>query len=81
MADQPKTEADIPIDRDVLEMWQEDIEHTRGELHDTLEEMIEALDQGNPIDPKLYQEAEKHIKELEVNVNSLRQDLKKLQQQ
>ncbi len=81
MSNPPKTEASIPIDRGVLEMWQEYIEHAQIDLHETLEQMIEALDQGNPIDPKLYQEAEEHIKELEVNANSLRQDLKKLKTQ
>jgi hypothetical protein len=81
MSNQPKTEADIPIDRDVLEMWQDDIQHAQEELHDTLEQMIDALDQGNTLDPKLYQEAEKQIKELEVDANSLRIDLERLKQQ
>ncbi len=51
------------------------------DLHDTLEKMIEALDDGTPIDTKLYQEAMEQIQELEVQANSLRKDLKKLQKQ
>jgi hypothetical protein len=81
MSNKPKTEANIPIDRDVLEMWQDDIHSAQEELHDTLEQMKEALDTGNAIDPKLYQEAEGQIKELEVNANSLRIDLERLKTQ
>jgi chaperonin cofactor prefoldin len=81
MTNPSRNEADIPIDRDVLEMWQDDIQHTQEELHDILEQMIEALDTGNAIDPKLYEEAKKQIKELEVNANSLRIDLERLKQQ
>lgn len=50
-------------------------------LHDTLEQMIEALDNGTAIDPKLFQEAEEHTKELEAQADSLRNDLKKLKTQ
>jgi chromosome segregation ATPase len=81
MSNQPKSEADIPIDCDVLEMWQDDIREAQEELHDALEQIKEALDTGNTIDPKLYQEAEKQIKELEVNANSLRTDLERLKAQ
>src|SRR6266581_7353833 len=56
-----------------------EIEMAQVDLHDTLEKMIEALDDGTPIDTKLYQEAMEQIQELEVQANSLRKDLKKLQ--
>jgi chaperonin cofactor prefoldin len=81
MANQPKTAADLPIDRDDLERAQDDIHMAQEELHDTLEQMKEALDTGNTIDPKLFQEAEEQIKELEVDANSLRKDLERLQKQ
>ena len=51
------------------------------DLHDTLEKMIESLDDGTPIDTKLYQEAMEQIQELQVQANSLRKDLKKFQKQ
>src|SRR6266542_6417695 len=41
------------------------------ELHDTLEQMKEALDAGDAIDPTLLQEAMEHIEELEVQAHSL----------
>jgi hypothetical protein len=81
MPDQAKTAADITIDRDDLEMWQHHIEEAQINLSETLEQMKEALDIGNAIDPKLFQEAEEQIKELEVNANSLRKDLEQLQKQ
>ncbi len=81
MSNRPKNAADIPIDRDDLERAQDDIQTTQGDLHETLEQMINALDAGNKIDPKLFQEAEEHMKDLEVQANNLRKDLEKLQKQ
>ena len=69
------------FDRDDLEMWQEGIQQAQIELNDTLEQMIDALDAGNTIESKLFQEAEEQIKKLEVQANSLRKDLEKLQKQ
>jgi hypothetical protein len=58
MSNQPKTAADLPVGREDLEMWQERIEEAQITLRETLEEMIEALDQGTPIGTELYREAE-----------------------
>jgi hypothetical protein len=79
MPDQAQKAADLPVDRDDLERAQDDIQTAQVDLHDTLEQMIEALDAGDTIDPKLFQEAKEHIEELEVQANSLRKDLEKLQ--
>jgi uncharacterized protein Smg (DUF494 family) len=81
MSDQAQKATDLPIDRDDLEMAQEAINTAQEELHDTLEQMKEALDARNTIKPKLFQEAKEQIKELEVQANSLRKDLEKLQKQ
>ena len=81
MPDQAKKAADLPVDRDDLERAQDAIHMAQEELHDNLEQMKEALDAGNAIEPKLFQEAMEHIEELEVQANSLRKDLEKLQKQ
>jgi hypothetical protein len=59
MANPPKNAADIPVGRDELEMWQENIQEAQTELHDTLEKIKEELDAGNAIDPNLFQQAVK----------------------
>jgi hypothetical protein len=81
MPDQTKKAADLPVDRGDLEMWQEGIQTAQAGLYDTLEQMIDILDAGNTIDSKHFQEAMEQIEELEVQANSLRKDLEKLQQQ
>ena len=43
--------------------------------------MIDTLDAGKAIEPKLFQEAMEKIEELEVQANSLRKGLEKLRQQ
>ena len=42
---------------------------------------MEAIDAGDAIGSKLFQEAEEQMKELEVSANTLRKDLEKLQKQ
>jgi chaperonin cofactor prefoldin len=81
MSHQPKAAADIPVSHEDLEMAQDDIQMSQEALHDTLEQMKEALAAGTAIDPKLFQEAEEHAKELEAQAGSLRNDLKRLQKQ
>jgi hypothetical protein len=62
-------------------MWQHDNEETQIFLGEILGKMIDALDAGGVIEPKLYDEAEEQIKELIAHVNSLRKDLEKLKTQ
>jgi hypothetical protein len=80
MSNQSHHTTDLPIDRADLERAQDDLQTANADLHDTLEQMIDALDTGRTLDPELFQEAEEHIKELEVQANTLRKDLEKLQQ-
>jgi hypothetical protein len=47
MPDQARAAADLSVDRD-------DLERAQVDLHDTLEQMIDALDAGNAIKPKLF---------------------------
>ncbi len=81
MSNQPKAAANIPIDRDDLEMWKEGIQQAQIELNDTLEQMIDTLDAGNTIDIKTFQEAKEQIEKLQAQANSLGKDLEKLQKQ
>jgi chromosome segregation ATPase len=82
MSDQSKAAAHLPlIDRDDLQRAQDEIQMAHEELDATLEQMKEALDAGDGIDSDLFQEAEEHLKELEVQANSLRNDLEKLKAQ
>ncbi len=73
--------AELPVGRDDLESAQDNIQMAQQDLHDTLEAMIETLDAGNSIDPKLYQDAEEQMKQLEGEVGCLRTDLGKLKNQ
>ncbi|HZU03394.1 MAG TPA: hypothetical protein VFA10_27250 [Ktedonobacteraceae bacterium] len=81
MSDQPKTAADIPVGSGELEMAQDDIQMTQQELDRLLEQMKQALDDGKPIEQKLFQDAEEQAKELEIQAGCLRNDLKKLKAQ
>lgn len=80
MADQ-YVAAQIRIDRDDLERSQDAIHTAQHDLHAILEQMKQSLDAGTQIDPELFAEAEEQMKELEVEANTLRKDLEKLQKQ